>query len=60
MATYRYKCPNCKNEKDYSHGMMESPEFKCESCNSIMNKVIGYGINYILPVEVDLDTGDPI
>jgi putative FmdB family regulatory protein len=38
MATYVYRCDNCKDEIEVMHPMNNKPEIVCEKCNSIMKK----------------------
>jgi len=38
MATYVYRCDNCKEEIEVMHSMNDSPEIKCTKCESIMKK----------------------
>lgn len=39
MATYVYRCDECKDEVDVSHRMNETPEVVCEKCNSKRRKI---------------------
>jgi putative FmdB family regulatory protein len=39
MATYDYKCPKCQVILEIAHPINEKPELKCETCQSVLNKV---------------------
>lgn len=40
MTTYVYCCTECDVDREEVHGMMESPEFSCNICNTPLTKVI--------------------
>jgi putative FmdB family regulatory protein len=40
MPLYTYECVKCGCEQEEIHGMMETPEIKCNKCNSPTQKII--------------------
>ncbi|RAO99469.1 FmdB family transcriptional regulator [Petrotoga sp. 9PW.55.5.1] len=40
MPLYRYKCEECGYEFTVLHSMSETPEIKCELCNSSAKRII--------------------
>ena len=43
MALYDYKCTKCGEiQQDVQHGMLETPEVKCEKCGAACTKMIGH------------------
>lgn len=41
MATYDYRCSKCLKTEEFVHGMLETPEIRCPSCDIKMEKIIG-------------------
>lgn len=39
MAVYTYRCSNCGNEEEVTHGMTENPGVICEGCGGGMHRV---------------------
>ncbi len=49
MPNYSYKCSNCQNVLEISHGMNEKPQITCNSCGSnSVSKLISGGTGFIL------------
>ena len=40
MPTYVYKCRECSNETEVTHGFNDEPELSCDQCGSSMRKAI--------------------
>jgi len=38
MPAYDYKCPECGEIQEFTHGMTESPVVKCPECDAVMVK----------------------
>lgn len=48
MAVYDYKCDKCDNVQEEMHSIKETPEIKCEKCQSNMTRCISGGTGFIL------------
>jgi len=49
MATYDYQCPECKNEQEETHKMIETPNIVCIQCGQKnLKKMIPKSFNFIL------------
>lgn len=49
MPNYSYKCKDCGNVFDVSHGMNEKPDLTCGECEgSAVSKLISGGTGFIL------------
>ena len=51
MPTYEYLCKECDLIHEQIHSMLESPEFKCSECGSIMERQISHNCNFIIKGE---------
>ncbi len=47
MPTYEYECNSCQSIQEVHHGMMETPEIKCEKCGKSTRKIISGGTGVI-------------
>lgn len=52
MPNYCYKCYNCGDIEDISHGMNENPEIVCSKCNATKVRIIK-SCNVILPFNLN-------
>lgn len=41
--SYDYRCPNCGEIREETHGMNDTPMVMCQKCNRQMQKLIGRG-----------------
>ena len=57
MSFYDYECDECGNVQEEMHLMNESPEIKCNDCQSIMSKCISGGTGFILKGDGFYSTG---
>lgn len=55
MANYTYKCFDCEQEKDVSHGIYEDVEITCEHCGKRMVKIFKRPLAFNNPPQMDLD-----
>jgi len=40
MPTYDYNCPSCNAVKEHIHRITEDPEYRCDKCGILMERVI--------------------
>lgn len=48
MANYDYKCKECGERVEVSHGMNEKPEVKCPKCGKECAKCISKNMRFTL------------
>jgi len=49
MAKYDYKCSDCGNEQEESHGMNDLPSIECAECGQKdLRKMIPKSLNFVL------------
>lgn len=44
---YEYGCKNCNNVQEEVHGMNDTPEIKCNKCQTVMERIITGGTGII-------------
>lgn len=54
MPRYEYKCEDCEKTKELIHSMNDVPEVKCETCGTIMYRVIG-NFSFVVPGSTNRD-----